>query len=155
MQQGLALQESVLCAVDISGKQGARMFWSWHSPPGHISDDRCNIRMYTVELQVQTKRYGIVFSVFSKAESLRIFLNKMQRSFFLWKKITTCHFLEKRWHFSMKREHFAQRLAQAVSGIAWQWVYIRPEQDTVPLAEMTFPPHSELQILKNTKLLFP
>lgn len=58
--------------------------------------DRCNIRMYTVELQVQTKRCGIVFSVFSKAESLRIFLNKIQRSFFLWKKITTCHFLEKR-----------------------------------------------------------
>lgn len=35
----------------------------WHSPPGCISGDRCNLRIYKVELQVQTTRCGIVFSV--------------------------------------------------------------------------------------------
>lgn len=37
---------------------------------------------------------------------------------------------------------------QAVSGIAWQWVYIRAGQDAMPLAEMTF---SSLFSVANSK----
>lgn len=102
--------------MDISGKQDARMFWSWHSPPGHISGDRFNITVYTVEPQVQTKSCGIVFSVFSKAESLRIFLNKMQRSFFLWKKNNHLPFPREKVTFFYEKETFCP---EASAGSFW------------------------------------
>lgn len=112
----------------------------WHPPAGYIGGDHCNLRIYKVEPQVQAKRYGIVFSIFHQRWVCEnVSFHKTLRSFLLWKKKNNyLPFPREKVTFFYEKETFCPEASEAVSGIAWQWVYIRTEQDAVPLAEMTF-----------------
>lgn len=95
-----------------------------------------------------------LFLVFSSRLSPWEFFLTKYKGHFSFGKNNHLSFSREKVTFFYEKETFAQRLVEAVSEIAWQRVYIRPEQDAVPLAEMTFSSIFGIAYSKKHKIAF-